>query len=59
MTTAQERLQQILSRPEDRAYYALKNYSQWTVDAGTGKCLNRFSEFMDEIEYNVEPYELY
>ena len=55
--TAKQRLQQILNRPEDRATYALKNYSQWC--AGRVKCLNVFDDIMDVIEYNVEPYELY
>lgn len=55
--TAKQRLQQILNRPEDRATYALKFYSQFCADGV--KALNRFDDIMDVIEYNVEPYELY
>lgn len=54
-----DRLQQILNRPEDRANYAFKFYSPFTADGMSGKALNRFSEFLDVIEYNCEPYELY
>ena len=51
--------QQVVDRPADRATYALKFFSQFTADGMSGKALNRFSEFLDVIEYNVEPYELY
>ena len=54
-----DRLQQILNRPEDRARYSLQFYYNFMDSKMNGKALNRFSEFMDVIEYNCEPYELY
>ena len=53
------RLQQILNRPEDRARYALQFYYDFMDPKMNEKALNRFQEFLDVIEYNVEPYELY
>ena len=53
------RLQQILNRPEDRARYALQFYFGANDPKMNEKALNRFQEFLDVIEYNVEPYELY
>ena len=52
-------LQQILDRPEDRARYSLQFYYSFMDPKMNEKALNRFQEFLDVIEYNVEPYELY
>lgn len=48
-----------LAQPETRAKYALLFYYDFMDAQMNAKALNRFSEFMDVIEYNVEPYELY
>ena len=53
------RLKQILDRPEDRARYALQFYYDFMDPKMNAKALNRFQEFLDVIEYNCEPYELY
>ncbi|MFZ9728628.1 MAG: hypothetical protein ACO3CD_06400 [Candidatus Nanopelagicaceae bacterium] len=53
------RLQQILDRPEDRARYSLQFYYSFMDPKMNEKALNRFQEFLDVIEHNVEPYELY
>jgi hypothetical protein len=53
------RTEQILARPEDRARYALQFYYDFMDPKMNEKALNRFSEFMDVIEFNLEPYELY
>ena len=53
------RLQQILDRPEDRARYSLQFYCSFMDSQMNKKALDRFQEFMDVIEYNAEPYELY
>jgi len=53
------RLQQILDRPEDRARYSLQFYYSFMDPKMNEKALNRFSEFMDVIECNMEPCELY
>ena len=52
-------VQQILARPEDRARYSLQFYFAGNDAKMNEKALNRFQEFLDVIEYNVEPYELY
>ena len=48
-----------LAQPETRAKYALQFYYDFMDAQMNAKALNRFPEFMDVIEYNVEPYELY
>ena len=53
------RLQQILDRPEDRARYSLQFYCSFMDSQMNKKALDRFQEFMNVIEYNAEPYELY
>lgn len=49
----------VLAQPETRARYALQFYYDFMDPEMNAKALNRFSEFMDVIEYNLEPYELY
>ena len=53
------KVQQILDRPEDRARYSLQFYYSFMDPKMNKKALDRFQEFMDVIEYYVEPYELY
>jgi hypothetical protein len=48
-----------LAQPETRARYSLKFYYAWNDSQMNQKALNSFSEYMDVIEYNCEPYELY
>jgi len=52
-------LARVLAQPETRATNALKFYYSFMDAKMNEKALNRFSEFMDVIEYNSEPYELY
>lgn len=52
-------LARVLAQPETRAKNALSFYYSWNDPKMNAKALNRFSEFMDVIEYNCEPYELY
>ena len=52
-------LARVLAQPETRATNALKFYYSFMDAKMNEKALNRFSEFMDVIEYNCEPYELY
>jgi len=52
-------VQSHLAQPETRANYALKFYFGGNDPKMNKKALDRFQEFMDVIEYNVEPYELY
>jgi len=52
-------LTRVLAQPETRATNALKFYYSFMDAKMNEKALNRFSEFMDVIEYNSEPYELY
>ena len=49
----------VLAQPETRARYALDFYFAGNDSKMNEKALNRFSEFMDVIEHNMEPYELY
>jgi len=49
----------VLAQPETRARYALDFYFAGNDSKMNDKALNRFSEFMDVIEHNMEPYELY
>ena len=49
----------VLAQPETRARYALDFYFTGNDSKMNEKALNRFSEFMDVIEHNMEPYELY
>lgn len=51
--------ERVLAQPETRAKYALSFYFAGNDSKMNEKALNRFSEFMDVIEYNCEPYELY
>jgi len=48
-----------LAQPETRAKYALQFYYDFMDPEMNAKAINRFSEYMDVIEYNAEPYELY
>ena len=52
-------LARVLAQPETRATNALKFYYSFMDPKMNEKAINRFSEFMDVIEYNCEPYELY
>jgi hypothetical protein len=54
-----DRIKQILDRPEDRARYALQFYYDFMDPKMNKKALDRFQEYMDVIEFYVEPYELY
>jgi hypothetical protein len=49
----------VLAQPETRARYCLQFYYDFMDPEMNRKALDRFSEFMDVIEYNIEPYELY
>ena len=49
----------VLAQPETRARYALDFYFTGNDPKMNEKALNRFQEFLDVIEYNMEPYELY
>lgn len=49
----------VLAQPETRARYCLQFYYDFMDPQMNRKALDRFSEFMDVIEYNIEPYELY
>ena len=51
--------ERVLAQPETRARYSLQFYYDFMDEKSKEKALNRFSEFMDVIEYNCEPYELY
>ena len=51
--------ERVLAQPETRARYALQFYFAGNDSKMNEKALNRFQEFMDVIEFNVEPYELY
>ena len=51
--------ERVLAQPETRAGYALSFYFAGNDAKMNEKALNRFQEFMDVIEFNVEPYELY
>ena len=56
---AKAELNRVLAQPETRARYALDFYFAGNDAKMNEKALNRFQEFLDVIEYNVEPYELY
>lgn len=49
----------VLAQPETRARYALDFYFAGNDAKMNEKALNRFQEFLDVIEHNLEPYELY
>lgn len=52
-------LERVLAQPETRATCAISFYFAGNDSKMNEKALNRFQEFLDVIEYNVEPYELY
>jgi len=55
----QKEIDRVLAQPETRARYALQFYYDFMDPEMNKKALNRFSEWMDVVEYNNEPYELY
>ena len=57
--TQQREIDRVLAQPETRAKCALSWYYSFMDPEMNKKALDRFQEFLDVIEYNVEPYELY
>ena len=51
--------ERVMAQPETRARYALQFYFAGNDSKMNEKALNRFQEYLDVIEFNVEPYELY